>query len=392
MRQRGLGERVREVVGIRVVQLLVEEVDHAGRHARVRRLRAHLRGERLRERDRGGGVAAHQRLEQGGVERGRAVVFETRRAVDHRVDAAERLRDRGQQRGSGGGVGEIGGEQVHAGAGGAQLGGRGFGLGERVRVGAAVMQRDVEAGVRQLQRNHAPDAARGAGDQRHRARAAALVGAPMQRALERLFGVRVVGVGHDPYNLIRCSEIPGPDSRAPRQIPRRLRRQATRWSPGSRPASPRPAAGCPSTISWRKRSTRRASATTAADAASSAWGRRAAATSSPPPNCRRFSAARWPCRCARRSPPAAASASTSSAQAPARWPNSCWRRWTPTTPTTTACCACRWTTRSSSSPRTCASASRRASRASRRACSGSTPGPARSRAWWWATRCSTRCP
>ena len=51
------------------------------------------------------------------------------------------------------------------------------------------------------------------------------------------------------------------------------------------------------------------------------------------------------------------------------------RRWTPTTPTTTACCACRWTTPSSSCPATCASASRRASRASRRACSGWTPGP-----------------
>ena len=60
------------------------------------------------------------------------------------------------------------------------------------------MQRDVEAGVRELERDHAADAARGARDQRHRPR----------RAGGRLFGVRVVGVAHDPYNLIRCSTIP----------------------------------------------------------------------------------------------------------------------------------------------------------------------------------------
>ena len=198
--QRGLGERVREVVGVRVVQLLVEQVHHAGRHARVRRLRGGLRGERLREGDRRGGVAAHQRLQQRGVEGGGAVVLEARGAVDHRVDAAEGLRDGRQQRGGGGGVGEIGSEDLHARTGGAQLFRRGGGLGERLRTGAAMVQRDVEAGVRQLERDHPADAARGARHQRHGARGG------------RLFGVKVVGVAHDPYNLIRCSAIQRPIS------------------------------------------------------------------------------------------------------------------------------------------------------------------------------------
>ena len=63
---------------------------------------------------------------------------------------------------------------------------------------AAMVQGDVETGLRQLERDHPADAARGPRHQRHGARGG------------RLFGVKVVGVGHDPYNLIRCSAIQRP--------------------------------------------------------------------------------------------------------------------------------------------------------------------------------------
>ena len=219
--QRGLRQRVRQVVGVRVPQLLVEQVDHAAaarrRAAGARAAPAPAARPARCWRASGASIA-------GVAEAVDVVVLEERGVVDHRVERARSAAaTAGSSARAAGLVGQVGGEGVGARAEPRALGDAACGLGARA---AVVHARRRSRARRARARSRARGAAR-AGDEHDGTRSTCV---PTMRAMH---GATEPTVYRPPCaRLIRA---------------------------GHRRA---PAAGCRSTASWRWRCTRRASATT----------------------------------------------------------------------------------------------------------------------------------
>jgi hypothetical protein len=106
--QRGFRQRVRQVIGVQVEQLLVEQVDDAGVAHRAQ-LHA-VRVQRARQHDRRRGVAAPVARQRVVAQVGDVVVLEQRRVVDQRFQRTHALHHLRHQRLALRFVSEVGGE------------------------------------------------------------------------------------------------------------------------------------------------------------------------------------------------------------------------------------------------------------------------------------------